>query len=124
MDFYKDELLDHYRFARNRGTLLQPDFSSGQYNPSCGDQVSMQARIANGYLVAIAFQGSGCVISQACASMVTELVKDKAVSYLESLTSKDIQELLGIQLGPTRLKCALLSLYALQEGLREYSKKS
>ena len=124
MDLYKDELLDHYRFARHRGTLLQPDFSSGQYNPSCGDQVSMQANVANGHLVAIAFQGSGCVISQASASMVAELVKDKTLAYLESLTPQDIQNLLGIQLGPTRLKCALLSLYALQEGLREYTKKS
>ena len=124
MNLYKDELLDHYRFAPYRGTLLHPDFSSGQYNPSCGDTVSIQAKIANGTLVQVAFEGSGCVISQASASMVTTLVKDKTLAYLESLTSQDIQNLLGIQLGPTRLKCALLSLYAWQEGLREYTKKS
>lgn len=119
---YKEELLDHYRFPRHKGKLAQPDFSSGQHNPSCGDQVCFEAKIANGMIIEIAFDGVGCVISQATSSMLAELVKDRSVAYVIGLKTADILNLVSINLGPTRLKCALLSLYALQEGLQNHLK--
>jgi nitrogen fixation protein NifU and related proteins len=122
MQLYKEELLDHYRFPRHKGRLVQPDFSSGQHNPSCGDQVSFEAKLANGKIVDIAFDGVGCVISQATSSMLAELVKDKSVHYVIGLKTSDILNLISIDLGPTRLKCALLCLYALQEGLHNHLK--
>ena len=120
MQLYKQELLDHYRFPRHKGRLVQPDFISGQHNPSCGDQVCFEAKMSNGCIVEIAFDGVGCVISQATASMVAELVKDKPITFIIALTSEDIIALIGMDLGPTRLKCALLSLYALQQGLHTH----
>lgn len=123
MQLYKQELLDHYRFPRHKGKLVQPDFSSDQHNPSCGDQVCFQGKLANGCIVEIAFDGVGCVISQATASMVADLVKDRQISYSIALKSDDILTLIGIDLGPTRLKCALISLYALQQGLRSHLDK-
>jgi nitrogen fixation NifU-like protein len=122
MQLYKEELLDHYRFPRHKGKLVQPDFTSGQHNPSCGDQVSFEAKLANGMLIEVAFDGVGCVISQATSSMLAELVKDKSIHYVASLTTTDILSLIGMDLGPTRLKCALLSLYALQDGMRQHIK--
>lgn len=123
MQLYKQELLDHYRFPRHKGKLVQPDFTSDQHNPSCGDQVCFEVKLANGCIVEIAFDGVGCVISQATASMVADLVKDKSFDYVNALTSSDMLALIDMDLGPTRLKCALLSLYALQQGLQDYQKK-
>jgi nitrogen fixation protein NifU and related proteins len=122
MELYQDTLLDHYRFPRHKGKLVQPDFTSGQHNPSCGDQVSFEAKLANGLISEIAFDGVGCVISQATSSMLAELVKDKSIGYVIGLKTADILNLISIDLGPTRLKCALLSLYALQEGLQNHLK--
>ncbi|NRB21805.1 iron-sulfur cluster assembly scaffold protein, partial [Candidatus Dependentiae bacterium] len=110
MDLYQQELLDHYYHPRNRGTLPHADFSSGEHNPSCGDSVSMQGIVKNDQLEEIYFQGSGCVISQAAASMVTEKYKNKSLKDILSLDKQNVLDLVGIKLGPTRLKCALLAL--------------
>jgi nitrogen fixation NifU-like protein len=122
MQLYKEELLDHYRFPRHKGKLVHPDFTSGQHNPSCGDMVSFEAKLSQGIILEVAFDGVGCVISQATASMIAELVKSKSIHYVIALTASDILALIGMDLGPTRLKCALLSLYALQEGLQNHLK--
>jgi len=117
---YQAELLDHYRNPRNRGELAHPDFSSGQYNPSCGDKVQFQGCIAQDRLSAIAFTGVGCVISQATASLLGERVLGYSSAHILNLDKHFITELIGMELGPTRLKCALLPLEALQLGLAEY----
>ena len=120
MHLYKEELLDHYRFPRHKGKLIQPDISSGQHNPSCGDQVCFEAKLANGIIMEVAFDGVGCVISQATSSMVAELVKNKSIDFVMALSSSDILALISMDLGPTRLKCALLALFALQQGLSQH----
>ncbi len=120
MTWYKEELLDHYRFPRHKGKLLQPDFTSAQHNPSCGDHVWFEAKIADGTVVEIAFDGAGCVISQASASLLAVHVYGKPILFVTALTTADIIALVGIELGPTRLKCALLALHALQQGLQNY----
>src|ERR1700733_229652 len=120
MQLYKEELLDHYRFPRHKGRLIQADFSSRQHNPSCGDQVCFEVKIYNGLIAEIAFEGAGCVISQASASMIAVLVKDKPIAYCINLADADVLHLIGMDLGPTRLKCALLALFALQEGVRSF----
>ena len=119
-NLYKDILLDHYRNPRNKGTLEKPDFASGDYNPSCGDGVSMQGIVENGAIKEVMFQGSGCVISQATASLLTQAVVGKAIDDVLAFSNEDIQKMIGMQLGPVRLKCALLPLYVLQKGLQEY----
>lgn len=120
MTLYQDILIDHYRSPRNRGALEHPDFTSGEDNPSCGDSVSMYGRVKDGILTEVSFEGKGCVISQAAASMLTEKVKGKSLTEIMTLDAAFMRNLVGIELGPTRVRCALLALEALHKGIQEY----
>ncbi len=120
MNLYQDVLLDHYRNPRNRGILEPADFQSGEDNPSCGDSVSMYGRVQDGKLVAVSFQGKGCVISQAAASMLTQKVLGMDLHEIMKIDADFMRTLVGIELGPTRVRCALLALEALQKGVQEY----
>jgi nitrogen fixation NifU-like protein len=121
MNLYKEQLLEHYRAPRNRGVLKNPDFSTGQYNPSCGDSIALQGVINNGIISNLMFTGKGCVISQAASSLLTQACIGKTITYATQLNTEFICELVGIDLGPTRLKCALLPLHALQNGIQKYN---
>lgn len=123
VNVYQELLMDHYRNPRNRGTLGSPDFSSGQYNPSCGDSVSMQGHVIDSVLTTVAFEGKGCVISQATASLLTQKSLQQSLDVIMNLDKNAVLSMIGIQLGPTRLKCALLPLMALQDGIKEYLNK-
>jgi nitrogen fixation NifU-like protein len=120
---YQELLVEHFKYPQNKKTVANPDFEVHEHNPSCGDRISMQGKIVDGILVDVGFNGSGCVISQASASILTEDCLDKSVPAILALTPEYMTALVGIPLGPTRLKCALISLQALQEGLREYVKQ-
>lgn len=117
---YHEELLEHYTRPRNRGTVAQPDFSSGVLNPSCGDEISMQGLIKDETITQCVFDGKGCVISLAAASLLTEWVTGLSLEAVLDLTPADMIALVKLQLGPNRLRCALLALEALHKGLREY----
>ena len=120
MKIYHDLLTDHYRNPRNKGHLKKPDFSSAQFNPSCGDSVIFEGTIRNGRIATVAFDGAGCVISQAAASLLSEVVIGKTVGEILKLDTAFMKELVGIPLGPVRLKCALLPLQALHDGINRY----
>ena len=120
MNLYQDVLIDHYRNPRNRGVIEHPDFRSGEDNPSCGDSVSMYGRVEDGRLIVVSFEGTGCVISQAAASMLTEKVVGQRLDAIMKLDAAFMRNLVGIELGPTRVRCALLALEALQKGIQEY----
>lgn len=122
MHIYEQILIDHFRNPKNKGTIPSPDFSTQQYIPSCGDTVSMQGVVKDNVLIQVAFMGSGCVISQAAASLLTECALGKSLDVLLALDKNNMLSMLNMQLGPMRVKCAELALYALQEGLREYKK--
>jgi len=124
MKIYHDLLTDHYRNPRNRGRLAKPDFASAQFNPSCGDSVLFEGHIRDGTLVAVAFEGAGCIISQAAASLLSEAVIEKTLKEILALNATFMRELVGIPLGPVRLKCALLPLQALQDGITRYLEQS
>lgn len=121
MDLYQAELMDHYRHPRNKGELQSPDFSSGSCNPSCGDSVYIMGNLKNGIVTELRFQGSGCVISQAAASMLTQSSLAKTHEEIMRFDTDYIRALLGIELGPMRIKCALLPLEALQKGLAAHA---
>lgn len=123
MNFYKEELLDHYNSPRNRGTIDAPDFKSGQVNPSCGDSIEIAGIIKDNAIEKIVFTGAGCVISQATASMVTEYALGKTPQAMANFTQEQLLSLIGIELGPMRLKCATLTLVALHQGLAAYAAK-
>jgi nitrogen fixation NifU-like protein len=118
MNLYQQELIDHYRSPRNKGTLVNPHFVSEQHNPSCGDSIGIQGMIADGVITSMLFTGKGCVISQGAASLFAEYCQGKAVEEVRGYDKEVIMKLIGIDLGPVRIKCALLVLDATHEALK------
>jgi nitrogen fixation NifU-like protein len=119
MTLYQEQILDHYRNPRNFGSLEKPTYQAEAKNPTCGDQLHMDIAVQNGTISDVRFSGSGCAISQASASLLTEYVKGKTVEAACRLEPKDILELLGVALSPGRLKCGLLSLETLKKSLTD-----
>ena len=137
-DLYRDVILNHYRNPRNNVRLNSPDVTSDEYNPICGDRVVLELSIREGRIAEAAFTGEGCSISQASASMMTELLagltpaearrlwetfehmmdgNEAAASELQ--TRGDIHALSAVRRFPVRIKCALLAWKALELGLEE-----
>ncbi len=137
-DLYRDVILDHYRSPRNNGRLDFPDVTSDEYNPICGDRVVLDLSIKDGRIAEVAFTGEGCSITQASASMMTELLPgltpsealglwktfdrmmdgdEAAAAELQSLG--DLHSLSAVRRFPVRIKCALLGWKALEVGLEE-----
>ncbi len=116
-DLYREMILDHYENPRNYGELPDADISYEDDNPLCGDRIRIDLKVQDGRIVDVRFSGKGCAISQASASMLTERIKGATVEEARQLTREDILEMLGIPLGPARIKCALLSLKVLKAGL-------
>ena len=118
-DMYREIILDHYKNPRHRGRLEPADISYEDDNPLCGDRIRIDMRLdENKRVKEIAFSGQGCAISQASASMLTEQVLGKTLDEVKQIDKHDVLEMLGIQqLGPTRIKCALLSLKVLKAGV-------
>ncbi len=117
-DLYRDEIIDRYKNPRHRGQLDPHDYTYEDDNPLCGDRIRIDVRVDGEARVAeAAFSGVGCAISQASADLLTESIIGKSLDEVKKLSKDDILEMLGIQLGPVRLKCALLSLKVLKAGV-------
>ncbi len=124
-DLYRENILDHYQNPRNYGRLDDPDMSYEDDNPLCGDIIRIDLKLDEGGRVCqVSFSGEGCAISKAAASMLTEKVLGKSLDEVKQMGKDDVLEMLGIQLGPVRLKCALLSLKVLKAGAYNFSGKS
>ena len=116
-DMYREVILDHYKNPRFRGELDPADISYQDDNPLCGDMIRIDLRIDdNNRVIECAFSGQGCAISQASASMLMEDIQGKSLEEIKDYTREDILDMLGIELGPVRLKCAMLSLKVLKVG--------
>jgi nitrogen fixation NifU-like protein len=113
-DFYRDYILDHYRNPRNFGSLEGSDAEAEDLNPLCGDQIKMQLKLDDGIVKDLRFSGKGCAISQASASMLTEMVKGMKISDVAKLSKDAVLENVGIGISPTRMKCAMLGLRVLK----------
>ncbi len=116
MNIYQEELLDHYENPSNYGTLPDPDISHVEDNPLCGDQIRMDLLIEDDKIKEVRFCGHGCTISLAAASMLTEKIEGKSLDEVKQLTKDDMLDMVGIPLGPVRIKCALLPLKVLKAG--------
>lgn len=138
-DLYRHVILDHHHNPRNRVKLDAPEVEYEEYNPICGDGVILQLKLEDGRINRAAFQGEGCSISQASASILTESVLGKSLDEAQGLskavrnlmqgheTSLDeadslghLEALQGVRKFPVRIKCALLAWTALEEGIRDY----
>lgn len=116
-DLFRENILDHYQHPRCHGTLEDADVSYEDANPLCGDRIRVDVRVRDDRIEQVRFSGHGCSISQAAASMLCEHVEGRTLDEVKKLTREDVLEMLGIELGPVRLKCALLALKTLKAGV-------
>jgi nitrogen fixation NifU-like protein len=133
-ELYKEVILDHYKNPRNKRPLPDGELSCKKNNPLCGDEITVHAHLADGRVAQITFEGSGCSISQASASMLTEAVEGRTVQDAEELAGRfrgmmegkiepdedtfgDLMALRGVVKYPVRIKCAVLAWDVLQEAL-------
>lgn len=117
-DLYREQIIDRYQNPLFKGELDPNDISFEDSNPLCGDEIRIDLRVDERDLVQEAvFSGHGCAISQASADLLMERIQGKSLDEVKTLTKEDILEMLGIELGPVRLKCALLSLKVLKAGV-------
>jgi nitrogen fixation NifU-like protein len=117
-DMYRQQILDHYRNPRNYGELEDPTFSHVGENPMCGDEITVDVDLADDgeTIERVAFRGDGCAISQASASMLTERLHGMTLEELDELDRDDATEMLGVDISPMRVKCAVLAEKVAQDG--------
>jgi nitrogen fixation NifU-like protein len=111
-----ENILDHYENPRNKGVLDDPDISHEEDNPVCGDVIRVDLKVEDGVITDARFDGRGCSISQAAASMLVEDIIGKPLDEVKGYGKEKVLDMLGIPVGPVRLKCALLSLKVLKAG--------
>ena len=117
-DLYRQIIIERYKTPYHRGHLDPHDIFFEDDNPTCGDHIEITVQVDESDVVkAAAFDGHGCSISQASADLLIESIHGKSLDEVKTLTKDNIIELLGIELGPVRLKCALLSLKVLKAGV-------
>jgi nitrogen fixation protein NifU and related proteins len=121
-DLYREQILDHYRNPHNHGELEPNDATFEDTNPLCGDRIRIDLRIQDSVVADIAFSGRGCAISQASASILTDLVKGETLDEIMGFDKDDLLDELGIPISPARIKCALLGLHVLKGAIDQYSR--
>jgi nitrogen fixation NifU-like protein len=114
---YREVILDHYRNPRNRGTLEPADHSYQDVNPLCGDEIRIDLRTDGDRVTDIKFSGRGCAISQAAASILTEMVEGRPIDEVKTISRQDLLDELGVPISPARMKCAMLGLKVLKAGI-------
>ncbi len=117
-DLYREIIIEHYKNPSYRGHLDPHDVAFEDNNPLCGDHIRVELQVdAAGTVTDARFDGHGCAISQASADLLMESIVGKPIEAVKQLNKQDLLDLLGIELGPVRLKCALLSLKVLKAGV-------
>ena len=121
-DMYRQQILDHYKSPRNYGELENPTFTHVGENPMCGDTIEIDVRLDEDEEVieALAFRGDGCAISQAAASMLSEVLIGNTIEELYEMDRDDIIDMLGVDISPMRVKCAVLAEKVAQDGAEIY----
>ncbi|MFP8957848.1 iron-sulfur cluster assembly scaffold protein [Natrialbaceae archaeon A-CW3] len=123
-DMYRQQILDHYKSPRNYGQLEDPTFTHVGENPMCGDEIRMDVRLADDgddeVIERVAFSGDGCAISQAAASMLSTELPGTTIDELLEMDRDDIVDMLGVEISPMRIKCAVLAEKVAQDGAEIY----
>lgn len=118
-ELYRENILDHYKNPHNRGVLSSFNYAHQEVNPLCGDQLTVYLQVEHNRIAAASFEGSGCAISQAAASLFTDLIKNKRLAEIQHYGPWTIFDLLGVRISYTRSKCALLCLKTVQTMVKE-----
>ncbi|NOQ40591.1 MAG: SUF system NifU family Fe-S cluster assembly protein [Anaerolineales bacterium] len=117
-DFYRELIIERYKTPHFRGELEPNDITYEDDNPACGDHIRIDVRVDENQVVTeAAFSGEGCAISLASADLLLESIIGKSIEVVKDMAKEDILDMLGIELGPVRLKCALLPLKVLKAGV-------
>lgn len=117
-DLYREQIIDRYKNPHYRGELNPHDIGYEDDNPLCGDKIRIEIRVdKSDFITEAVFGGRGCSISQASADLVIEAIIGKSLEEVKQMTKEDVLDMLGIELGPVRLKCALLPLKVLKAGV-------
>ena len=114
---YREIILDHYQNPRNRGTLEPADYTYEDTNPLCGDEVRIDIRVSDDQISDVKFSGRGCAVSQASASILTEMVEGKTLDEVKTISRDDLLDEIGIPVSPARMSCAMLGLKVLKAGI-------
>lgn len=122
--WYQDIIRDHYHNPRNKGVLEGACVIGHLQNPSCGDMVLYTVKITAGMVSAVGFEGTGCVMSQAAASLLGEALRGKSIADIIALKPHDMEQLMGIPIGPVRMRCVVLPLEAIQKGISDYARSN
>ena len=124
-DLYREIIVDHYKNPRNKGKLEKSDFSFEDENPLCGDFLHIEVEVDNNEKVVDAkFEGHGCAISISAADLLLDSIMGKSIEEIKKLDNQDVLDLLGIELSPVRLKCALLSIKVLKAAIYDLQKQN
>jgi nitrogen fixation NifU-like protein len=118
--YYIDLLLDHYENPRNRGKLDDADVTTSGGNPGCGDIVTMHATVRDGVLEQVRFEGEGCTISQAGASLIAERFEGRPMAEVEEMGFEEIVDAMGKDVVTSRIRCATVALGTLKAAVQEY----
>jgi nitrogen fixation NifU-like protein len=113
-DLYKEYILDHYRNPRNFGHLEHPDATAEDLNPLCGDKIRVDLKLNDGKIEDVRFSGTGCAISQASMSMLSESLRGRTIEDVARMPKEEVLENVGIGISPARMKCAMLGLKVLK----------
>ncbi len=116
---YAENILEHYRHPLHKHPLAAATVTHEEKNVSCGDTIALQLELKDGSVTGVGWDGTGCAISQASMSLLSEELIGKKEAELDAIDPAAIRALLGIDVGPQRLKCALLPLHALKNALRK-----
>ena len=121
-DMYRQQILDHYKNPRNYGEIPEPTFSHVGENPSCGDTIRIDVKLEDDgeTIEYVSFTGDGCAISQASASMLSQRLPGVTLDELEAMDRDDVVEMLGVDISPMRIKCAVLAEKVAQDGAKIY----
>jgi nitrogen fixation NifU-like protein len=122
LDIYAEEIISQYEHPHNKGKLTKYDVEFHDENPICGDDITIYVKIEKEKIAQVSFEGQGCAISQAGASMLTDFVKGMSISDAKKIDYEKVKEILGLDPGPARMHCAVLSAKALAGALESYMK--
>lgn len=117
MDLYAENILEHFRHPHRKSALQNPTVEHRETNASCGDAVTVRLVVERGVIADVGWEGDGCAISQASMSMLADLLVGMTTDEALALTTDDVLAMLGVDVGPSRLKCALLSLQVTKNAL-------
>lgn len=114
---YREIILEHSKHPRNRGTLDPADYTYEDVNPMCGDEIRIDVRVRDDHISEIRFSGRGCAVSQASASILTEMAEGKTLAEVKGIGKDELLDEIGIPVSPARMNCALLGLKVLKAGV-------